>query len=162
MEFRIAKIQDAPVVQEIYNEHIRGGRSTMDRQVKSLADIQAWFENFTDRELVVVLEEGDYILGWGIIKRYSDRIGYARACETAVYLRSRELRKGYGTMIKKWLIDKCRELNYHHMVAKIFSVNEASIAYNRKLGYELVGTQREIGFVDGAWQDVTIMQLILD
>jgi phosphinothricin acetyltransferase len=65
-------------------------------------------------------------------------------------------------MIKKWLIDKCRELNYHHMVAKIFSVNEASIAYNRKLGYELVGTQREIGFVDGAWQDVTIMQLILD
>ena len=162
MKFRIATIEDAAVVREIYNEHIIGGRSTMDRQTKSLDEIQGWFENFNDRELVVVLEEGDYIAGWGIIKRYSERIGYALACETAVYLRTGELRKGYGTLIKIWLIEKCKELDYHHLVAKIFSINKASIAYNMKLGYELVGTQREIGFVDGEWQDVTILQLILD
>lgn len=162
MEFRIATIKDAPGVQEIYNEHILAGRSTMDRATKSIEEIQGWFTNFNDRELVVLLEEGEYLIGWGVIKRYSDRIGYARACETAVYLRSAELRKGYGTMIKKWIIDKCRELEYHHLVAKIFSINQASIDYNLKLGYELVGTQREIGFVDGKWQDVTILQFILD
>ena len=162
MKFRIATIEDARGVQEIYNEHIRAGRSTMDRETKSLEEIQNWFKNFNDRELVVLLEEGDYLIGWGIIKRYSDRIGYARACETAVYLRPDELRQGYGTLIKEWIIDKCRELEYHHLVAKIFSVNKASIEYNLNLGYELVGTQREIGFVDGQWQDVTILQLILD
>lgn len=162
MEFRIATIEDAAGVQEIYNEHIRSGRSTMDRQTKSLEEIQGWFKNFNKRELVVLLEDGDRLIGWGIIKRYSDRIGYARACETAVYLRSGELRKGYGTLIKEWLITKCRELEYHHLVAKIFSINKASIEYNMQLGYELVGTQREIGYVDGKWQDVTILQLILD
>ena len=162
MKFRIATIEDAPIVREIYNEHIRAGRSTMDRETKALAEIEGWFEKFNDRELVVLLEEEDYVIGWGVIKRYSDRIGYARACETAVYLRSAELRKGYGTVIKKWIIEKCRELGYHHLVAKIFSVNKASIEYNKKLGYELVGTQREIGYVDGQWQDVTILQLILD
>lgn len=162
MEFRIATITDAPVVQEIYNEHILAGMSTMDRETKSLAHIKDWFRNFNQRELVVLLEEGDYVLGWGIIKRYSDRIGYARACETAVYLRSAERRKGYGTLMKKWIINKCRELQYHHLVAKIFSINKASIEYNLRLGYELVGTQREIGFVDGKWQDVTILQLVLD
>lgn len=161
MEFRIANIEDAAGVQEIYNEHIRSGRSTMDREIKSLADIQNWFKNFNDRELVVLLEEGDYLIGWGVIKRYSDRIGYARACETAVYLRASELRKGYGTLIKEWIIEKCKELDYHHLVAKIFSINKASIEYNLQLGYEMVGTQREIGYVDGKWQDVTILQLIL-
>ena len=134
----------------------------MDRQLKSLAEIKSWFTNFNDRELVVLLVEGSYVAGWGIIKRYSDRLGYARACETAVYLRSEELRKGFGTLIKEWIIAKCRELEYHHLVAKIFSINKASIEYNLQLGYELVGTQREIGFVDGEWQDVTILQLILD
>lgn len=162
MEFRIANIEDAPGVCEIYNEHIRAGRSTMDREEKSLKEIQNWFQDFNDRELVVLLEEGDYLIGWGIIKRYSDRLGYAKACETAVYLRPEELRKGYGSKIKQWIIDKCRDLEYHHLVAKIFSVNKASIEYNLKIGYELVGTQREIGYVDGQWQDVTILQLILD
>ena len=63
--------------------------------------------------------------------------------------------------MKKWIIAKCKELGYHHLVAKIFATNKASIAYNQKLGYEIVGTQREIGYVDGRWQDVTIMQLLI-
>ncbi len=161
MEFRIADIADARVVQEIYNEHILGGNSTMDRSLKSVAEIEEWFTGFNDRELIVLLEEGDYVIGWGIIKRYSEREGYAKACETAIYLRSVETRKGYGSLMKKWIIAKCKELGYHHLVAKIFATNTASIAYNQKLGYEIVGTQKEIGYVDGQWQDVTIMQLLI-
>ncbi len=161
MEFRIADIADARVVQEIYNEHILGGNSTMDRSLKSVAEIEEWFTGFNDRELIVLLEEGDYVIGWGIIKRYSEREGYAKACETAIYLRSVETRKGYGSLMKKWIIAKCKELGYHHLVAKIFATNTASIAYNQKLGYEIVGTQKEIGYVDSQWQDVTIMQLLI-
>ncbi len=161
MEFRIADIADARVVQEIYNEHIIGGNSTMDRNLKSVTEIEEWFRGFSSRELIVLLEEGDYVIGWGIIKRYSEREGYAKACETAIYLRSVEIRKGYGSLMKKWIIMKCKELGYHHLVAKIFATNTASIAYNQKLGYEIVGTQKEIGYVDGQWQDVTIMQLLI-
>ena len=161
MKFRIADITDAFSVMGIYNEHIAAGNSTMDQQPKEIAEIEGWFKGFLERELIVMLEDEHSILGWGIIKRYSDREGYAKACETAIYLKLAETRKGYGTLMKKWIIEKCRELDYHHLVAKIFSSNIASIEYNKKLGYELVGKQKEIGFVDGQWQDVTIMQLII-
>ena len=161
MKFRIADITDAQPVMEIYNEHIADGNSTMDQQTKSLGEIEDWFKEFWERELIVLLEDANKVLGWGIIKRYSDREGYSKACETAIYLRSAETRKGYGTLIKKWIIDKCRQLGYHHLVAKIFSSNTASIEYNKKLGYELVGEQKEIGFADGQWQNVTILQLLI-
>lgn len=161
MEFRVADITDAQTVMEIYNERIADGNSTMDLQPKSLTEIEDWFNEFWPRELIVMLEEDNNVLGWGIIKRYSDREGYAKACETAIYLRADETRKGYGTLMKKWIIEKCRELGYHHLVAKVFSSNTASIEYNKKLGYELVGKQKEIGYVDGQWQDVTIMQLLI-
>jgi L-amino acid N-acyltransferase YncA len=161
MNFRIADITDAKSVMLIYNEHIALGNSTMDQEPKTLVEIEDWFKWFLEQELIVLLEEGNDVLGWGIIKRYSERQGYARARETAIYLRLGETRKGYGTLTKKWIIDKCRELGYHHLVAKIFSSNVASIEYNKKLGYELVGKQQEIGFVDGKWLDVTIMQLII-
>lgn len=161
MEFRVADITDAQTVMEIYNEHIVDGNSTMDLQPKTLTEIEDWFKGFWQRELIVMQEDENKILGWGIIKRYSDREGYAKACETAIYLRADETRKGYGTLMKKWIIEKCRELGYHHLVAKVFSSNTASIEYNKKLGYELVGKQKEIGYVDGQWRDVTIMQLLL-
>jgi phosphinothricin acetyltransferase len=161
MIFRIADVTDAQSVMEIYNEHIADGNSTMDLQPKTLTEVEDWFKGFWERELIVMLEDENKIIGWGIIKRYSDREGYAKACETAIYLRTTETRKGYGTLMKKWIIEKCRKLGYHHLVAKIYASNIASIAYNKKLGYSIVGTQKEIGWVNGQWQDVTIMQLIL-
>ena len=158
---RDAIFSDTQAIADIYNQYISKGTSTMDRALKSADDIQGWLDDFTDRELLLVLEKYDQIIGWGIIKKYSDREGYRFACETAVYLDENELGHGYGTYIKKAIIERCRELGYHHLVAKIFSENTGSIVYNKKLGYEIVGEQKEIGELNGKWMNVTIMQLIL-
>ena len=76
-------------------------------------------------------------------------------------MRFDRLGQGIGSRIKRALIARCRELGYHHLVAKLLADNVASIEYNRKLGYEVVGVQREIGFKEGRWCDVVILQLIL-
>jgi len=154
--------EDAPAIAAIYNEHIRAGVSTMDTEEKTVAGMAKLMAEFNDRETILILANDTEIRGWGIIKRYSDRIGYRVCCETSVYLRGDQVRKGYGTRMKKALIARCKEWGYHHLVAKIFAVNSGSIEYNKRLGYEVVGRQREIGYRDGKWQDVVIMQLILD
>ena len=134
----------------------------MDDEPKTEARIRAQIEGFGPREMFVLLEVERRVLGWGIIKRYSDRPGYRFCCETAVYLRRGEVRRGYGSAIKRELIRRCRKLGYHHLVAKILAENEASIEYNRRLGYEMVGIQREIGWQGGRWRDVAVMQLVLE
>ena len=158
---RTATLDDCEVIASINNEHIVKGISSMETKPKTAAHFEDLMSNFNDRELIQCLVLDGEVIGWGIIKRYSDREGYRTACETTIYLRSNKVRKGYGSKMKRSLIDKCKELGYHHLVAKIFSSNEASIRYNRKLGYEVVGVQREIGNINGKWLDVTIMQLIL-
>ena len=40
--------------------------------------------------------------------------------------------------------------------------NKVSIHYNQKLGYELVGIQKQIGFTDGEWVDVAILHLVFE
>lgn len=162
VKIRDCTIADAKDIAEIYNEAIRFGGSTMDDEEKSEEYFKKMILNFNKRETFLILENSDEVFGWGIIKRYSDRFGYRFCCETSVYLKRNFLRMGFGSMMKKALIEKCREFHYRHMVGKIFSENKASIEYNLRLGYEIVGTQREIGFKDGKWTDVTIMQLILD
>jgi len=153
---------DYPDIADIYNTYVQDGQQTMEEELHTADDIAAWVKKFHDREGLFVLKIKGLAIGWGIIKRYSDRAGYRFACETAIYLHRDYLSKGYGSYIKRQLIQQCREWEYHHLVAKIFAINEASIAYNEKLGYEIVGRQKEIGFKRGHWTDVVIMQLILD
>jgi len=156
-----ALASDYADIANIYNEHIQQKRSTMEESIHDAAMIQKWVDAFNDREGLFVLKRENKNIGWGIIKKYSTREGYRFACETAIYLRGDETRKGYGSFIKKALIQRCKELNYHHLIAKIFAINEASIQYNLQLGYEIVGRQKEIGFKDGKWTDVVIMQYII-
>ena len=162
IKMRLASAGDYSRIAEIYNIHINIGKSSMEESLKAATDIKAWVDKFHDRERLYVCEKNGLVIGWGIIKRYSDREGYRFACETAVYLISEETGKGYGGQIKQFLIGVCKELDYHHLVAKIFADNEASIRYNQKLGYEIVGRQKQIGWKNDRWQDIVIMQLILN
>jgi len=153
---------DLPQVANIYNSYVLAGCTTMDTELKDADYYQSVLDGFSDREALMVMVDKELVLGWGIIKRYSDRLGYQLACETAVYLCEKHISKGYGTQIKKHLIELCRHFGYHHLVARIFAENTRSIEYNKKLGYEIVGVQREIGFVRDQRKDIVIMQLILN
>ncbi|RMG23502.1 MAG: N-acetyltransferase family protein [Bacteroidetes bacterium] len=162
LKIEICQPADYECVAEIYNEHILLKQSTMDQELKTAENIRAWVDKMNEREALYVLRREGNCIGWGIIKRYSERAGYRYACETAIYLRQAETGKGYGTFLKKFIMQRCRELGYHHLVAKIFATNTASIAYNQRLGYEVVGRQKEIGWVNGQWMDVVIMQYLFD
>lgn len=161
IRIRRATLADCSVIAAIDNEHISRGGSSMVTSLRTPAYYEKMMAGFNDRELIECLEFEGEVVGFGLLKRYSDREGYRTTCETAIYLRSDKLRMGLGTKMKISLIERCKELGYHHLVAKIFSTNTASIAYNKKLGYEVVGVQREVGKINGKWVDVTIMQLIL-
>ncbi|WP_233501484.1 GNAT family N-acetyltransferase [Acaryochloris thomasi] len=158
---RPSKRQDYSAVASIYNQAIATGGMTFHEQELSAGYIQRWVEGFCDRESLLVLVYNDQILGWGVVKRYSDRTGYRFCCETSIYLDSAETGKGYGSILQKALLQKAVELNYHHVVLKIVASNQGSIRFHEQFGFETVGIQEEIGFTHGRWHDVAIMQLIL-
>ncbi len=166
LSIRDATNRDASVIAHIYNESIAAKDSTLDEESKTAEEIQGWIAGFNGREALLVLEDSRLmnaprVIGWGLIKRYTERTGYRFCCETAVYLRRSMVRRGYGSLLKQAIIERCRQYKYHHLHAKIFTENIASIEYNKRFGYEIVGIQKEIGYQEGRWKDVTIMQLIL-
>jgi phosphinothricin acetyltransferase len=152
---------DYGAIAAIYNEAIATGSITFDTRLFAAEDIQAWVDQFCDREGLLVAEHHKRILGWGLIKQYSDRPGYRVCCETSIYLTLIARGKGYGRLLQTALLEKVTALGYHHVMVKITATNDRSIAFHQKFGFEIVGVQREIGHVAGRWQDVAIMQLIL-
>lgn len=160
---RDATPDDAAAIAEIYNESIRAGDASMDVVPKTASDIRRYMAGFGEREgYLVLVDEAGGTLGWGVVKRYGCGAFYRDTCETSVYLRRAEVRKGYGARLQQALLDRCRAYGYHHIVARIWASNAGSIAFHERFGYELVGIQREIGHVRGQWQDVAVMQRVFD
>ncbi len=157
---RLATSTDCAAIATIYNKYL--GIANMNLEPQTRAFYEAILKKQGDRERLFVMTLEAELIGWAIIKKYSDRLGYQYTAETSVYLDEDYIGQGLGTYFKKYVISVCKELQYKHLVAKIWASNETSIIYNKKLGYEEVGIQRKIGFVKGEWVDVIILQLILD
>ncbi|MEM7795371.1 MAG: N-acetyltransferase family protein [Cyanobacteria bacterium P01_C01_bin.118] len=161
LKIRPAELEDCGAIASIYNEAIAHGGITMDGQLQTAEDIQALLAKFNQREVLLVAEVDSSVVGWGVIKRYSDRIGYQVCCETSVYLSFSETGKGYGEPLQRSLIKRVSELGYYHIIAKILGNNQGSIRFHQRLGFTVVGIQKDIGYIDGTWHDVVILQYLL-
>lgn len=161
IRIREASANDAAAVAAILNESITKRDATMILDEVSHQEMAEKITGLRAGETLLVLEEEDVIQGWGIVKYYSDRPGYARTCETSVFIRRSQTGRGLGSRLQSALLDAARKADFHHVLVRIWAANEASIAMHAKFGFTVVGTQREVGFVEGAWVDVTIMQYII-
>lgn len=161
VQYRSAESGDYHRISEIFNLNILQFDATLWQDPFSPEDIKQMCQKINDRERVFVLQKDEDIIGWGAIRQYHQKRGYQYACETSVFLDREFTGQGYGKPFKSFILDQCRILGYHHVNAKILAKNKTSIAYNLKLGYEIVGVQKEIGRIQGEWVDVVIMQYII-
>ena len=160
VQLRPATTGDARAIATIYNQYIADGNYTMDTVPWSETDVALRLSQLHEREQLFVICAGEQVAGWGIVKRYSERNGYRVSCETSLYLDRQYTGRGLGSHMMRALFDTCQQFGYHHAVARIRAANEASIRFHEQHGFEWVGRQREIGYVNGRWADVVIMQRI--
>lgn len=160
MNVRPAYTSDCTHLAAIYQQSLDAKDCCMEVRVDEDYFLKM-LERFVDREALLVIEDGDVLHGFGVVKKYSDRIGYRVACETSIYLCRDVTGKGHGSKLQRALMEKVREFRYHHVVTKIWASNLGSIRFHQRFGFEMVGVQKEVGYLGGAWRDVAIMQCIL-
>ncbi|MCT4665198.1 MAG: GNAT family N-acetyltransferase [Flavobacteriales bacterium] len=157
----LVKSGDFLEIAEIYNHYIQAGNATMDRSLKNRESIAKWVQDFSQRECLLVATEQEEVVGWGILKKYSDREGYRHAAEVSIYLKPKQTRKGLGSQIHENLIEKARLFDYYHLTAKIFADNQRSIQFFKSFGYRKVGIQHKIGMIDNQFLDMIILEKLI-
>lgn len=158
---RAATAADCAAISSIYQESLEARDSCMEIET-SPEKFERFLKNQGPRECLLVLVREQQIVGYGVVKAYSDRIGYRVAGETSIYLRRSLSGQGLGSLIQSALIEKCREFEYHHVAAKVWASNRGSVRFHERFGYEVVGIQKQIGYLGGEWKDIALMQLVLE
>ena len=162
IRLRPAELADAEAIRTIYNHEVKTSIMTFDLVPRTLAEQEDWIRARSGAYVAIVAEneEGE-ILAFGGLSQYRERPGYSTTCEDSVYVRGDAQGLGLGKMILTELVTKATQHGFHAIMAKIVGSHQASISLHSKLGFEIVGHEREVGRKFGQWLDVILMERLL-
>ena len=159
---RPATEEDVPAIRDIYNYEVLNGVATFDLEPKTLEDRLRWFrETNAHPHIVLAAEDGGEIVGWGCLHQFHARAAYRFTTEDSVYVHHDHRGRGIGKLVLGELVKAAGERGFHSVMAGVSEGNEVSIRLHTSFGFQVWGTQREVGYKFDRWLDVTWLQLML-
>lgn len=159
MILRQARIGDAAEICAIANAAIRDTVITftsIERTETSVAaDISLRWAAFQ------VVELDGHVAGFATYGPFRDGPGYARTKELTILLAEEARRKGLGRALMQALEDVAVAQGVHVLVAGISGANPEGVAFHAACGFSMVAKMVQVGFKDGQWLDLILMQKIL-
>lgn len=153
--------RDAAAMAAIYAPHVESSAVSFDELAPDAAQFEALVKTTTDRYPWLVAEDAGRIVAYAYASPHRARAAYRWTVEVSIYVDPKSQRRGVARRLYEALFELLRRQRLRIALAGITLPNDASIGLHRALGFEAVGTYREIGWKAGAWQDVAWLQLRL-
>ena len=163
IEIRDVKNEDLQSIQTIYAEQVLCGISSWEETPPDLAEITKRRDtiigaNFPYRVAVI---KGK-VIGFSYASAYRSRTGYRFTVESSIYISKTERRCGSGKLLLGDLIKICTAQGYRQMIAVVGdSENYISINFHKKMGFQYIGSLKNIGYKFDQWMDSVLLQLSL-
>jgi L-amino acid N-acyltransferase len=161
VEIRRARVDDAEAIRRIYNAEVTGSTVTFDLVPRTAEEQVTWLVQRSGAYAALVADVDGQVLGFASLSPYRDRPAYSTTVEDSVYVDRDARGGGVGRALLEALVETARAHGFHTVIARVVGGHEASIALHRGVGFEEVGTEREVGRKLGRWLDVVVMQLLL-
>ncbi|MGH9086846.1 MAG: GNAT family N-acetyltransferase [Acidimicrobiales bacterium] len=168
MLLRLARVDDAEAIRDIYNYEVSHGTNTFDLVPRTLEEQRQWVVRHQGAHPAVVAvrdtddsEERPVVVGFGVLSPYRDRPAYPTTVEDSVYVDRRHRGRRVGQAVLEELLRLAAAQGFHTVVARISGHNEASIRLHERCGFTVVGVEREVGRKHRQWLDVVELQRML-
>jgi len=157
---RDATEEDAQPIADIYNHEVATTTTTLDEVPLTAAEPRAWLsERDRTRHPVLVAEIEGRVVGWGQLKPWSPRKGYARTAEVSVFVAEGQRGRGAGRALLGELIARARSAGLGVLLSRIGGESQASIALHAALGFRHLCTMERVGEKFGRVLDVELFDL---
>ena len=153
--------RDAAACAAIYAPHVEESPVSFEEQAPDAGELAARIERYRAGHAWLVAEREGRVVGYAYATAFNERPAYRWSTSVSVYIADGARGEGVGRALYESLFARLRERGFRMACAGITLPNEASVALHERLGFELVGVNREIGWKQGAWRDVGWYQLEL-
>ncbi|MDF1719591.1 MAG: GNAT family N-acetyltransferase [Minwuia sp.] len=163
-EIRPATLDDVPAITAIYAHWVETGTSSFELTAPDTCEMRARFTALLDKDLPwLAATRGGAVVGYAYAGLYRPRPAYRFTLEDSIYLAPDAVGTGIGRPLLSALIDACRVAGCRNLMAIVGdnATNTGSVRLHIALGFEPVGTARNIGFKFDRWLDVMTLQKVL-
>jgi phosphinothricin acetyltransferase len=161
MDLRSATTDDAEALRTIYNREVLETTHTFDLEPRTLEQQEEWIRERDGALGVVVAEVDDVVVGFASLSPYRPRPAYRTSVENSVYVAESARGTGVGRALLEEVIEVATGRGFHTIIARISGGHEASIGLHHACGFQVIGTEQEVGRKFGKWLDVVVMQRML-
>ena len=159
---RPATESDIPEILEIYAPYVENTTVTFEYDVPCRRSFLQRFFEITAQFPWLVWEEDGKILGYAYASAPYSRAAFSWCAEPSIYLRPEARGRGIGKQLYRVLEAVLNMQGYQVLYALITAENSDSIAFHRKMGYELRVNFPDCGFKSGRWLGLVWMEKRLE
>ena len=153
MQIRPATLDDAAAIQAIYAPVVRDTCISFELVPPTLDEMRGRIASST-LPWLVGLDRAGAVNGYVHASRHRERAAYQWSVDMTAYVRDDCRGQGVGKALHLHLLDLLTKAGYCQAFAGIALPNAASVALHESLGFEHLGTYRNVGFKKDAWHDV--------
>ena len=166
---RVARVEDAPALAEIYAPYVRDTAITFEYEAPSAEEFAARMRStLAFYPYLVALRDGVPV-GYAYAGTFKGRPAYDWAVETSIYVAQGHADEGIGRALHDALEACLRAQGILNMYACIAVPNGPDSAvltrnseqFHAHFGYRLVGEFYQCGFKGGAWYNMVWMEKML-
>lgn len=165
---RVATIDDAKEILEIYTPYVKKTAITFEYEVPSLEEFKARMKNTLEKYPYIVAEKNGEILGYAYTGAFVGRAAYDWAVEMTIYLKESRRKMGLGRKLYNALEDISKAQNILNLNACIgYSeiedkhLTKNSVQFHEHLGYSIVGKFNKCGYKFETWYDMVWMEKMI-
>ena len=162
MTVRPANRADVPAIRALWNALIRDTLVTFNSVEKTEAEVAAYLEEraAAGHGFFVAEMDGE-VVGFATYFQFRGGVGYHHTLEHSIMLDARARGQGLGRALMAAVEDHARAAGHHTLFAGVSGANPEGRAFHAAIGFADVATLREVGFKNGKWLDLWLMQKTL-
>lgn len=165
VHIRIATLQDAPALLNIYAPYVTDTAITFEYEVPTVQTFTERMQQILHKYPYFVAEADGQPIGYAYASSFHTRAAYAWAAEATIYVDPNMRHKGFGRMLYITLENALKLQNILNINACIAYPDIAdeyltgnSVAFHLHLGYRLVGKFHHCGYKFQRWYNMVWME----
>lgn len=166
---RVARADDAEALARIYAYYVEHTAITFEYEAPDAAEMNARREKILKHYPYLVAEQAGRAVGYAYAHEFYGRAAYAWSVEASIYIASDARGQGLGRKLYDALERALRVMGVLNINACIAVprtaddpyLTDGSLAFHKRLGYQMVGTFHQSGCKFGRWYDVAWMEKMI-
>lgn len=155
MQIRVATAQDAEAITAIYAPLVANTPISFELAPPTVDEMRGRIITTLERLPWLVSEDDSgAVNGYVYASRHRERPAYQWSVDVTAYVRDDARGRGVGKRLYLTLFEELVRLGYFQAFAGIALPNTASVTLHETVGFQHLGTYRNVGFKLGAWHDV--------